>query len=410
MFSFPYTTTINRIILFLLIFYVFFVGILGSIGTYLFLSIACLFLFNGYKTDCRLTWQFFPFRYCCYIILFLTIHFFLSPYKSPSFLLGTLTTFLIGIALIQKVEYEIIERWIIIFGCVQFFFGLWYLLSFSSLLAIFQYFLPENVLTAMREFHVDGRNTGINAQTFPLAFYLIQLLGVLFIKYRCRINLQFVFLSLLILFVLFTTSRRGALVFSFIGIFSCWVIVKKYSLIKMIMLGGIALLGVFVFIEGLKIVGLNFEIFDRFDISTVKLMDYDSVNELSSSRLSLIVHAYNFFNESPVWGKGFKFFFDAKGQDVHNTYLQLLCESGIVGAVILLSFFLYNLIKTLSIIKQYHVIPKDIIYSFYGQFFFLSMCFIENPFSDRYFFLSYMIAVSLMYKRLLEKQLQPFVK
>ncbi len=408
--SFSCTTTVNRILLFLLIFYVFFVGILGSIGTYLFLSIACLFLFNGYKTDYRLTWQFFPFRYCCYIILFLIIHFFLSPYKSSSFLLGTLTTFLIGVALIQKVEYEIIEKWIIIFGCVQFFFGSWYLLSFSSLLAIFQYFLPENVLTAMREFHVDGRNTGINAQTFPLAFYLIQLLGVLFIKYRCRINLQFVFSSLLILFVLFTTSRRGALVFSFIGIFSCWVIVKKYSLIKMIMLGGIALLGVFVLIEGLKIVGLNFEIFDRFDISTVNLMDYDSVNELSSSRLSLIVHAYNFFNESPVWGKGFKFFFDAKGQDVHNTYLQLLCESGIVGAVILLSFFLYNLIKTLSIIKQYHVIPKDIIYSFYGQFFFLGMCLIENPFSDRYFFLSYMIAVSLMYKRLLEKQLQPLVK
>jgi hypothetical protein len=404
MFSFPYTTTVDRILLFLLVFYVFFVGILGSIGTYLLLSVTCLFLFNGYKTTCRCTWHFFPFRYCGYIILFLIAHFFLAPYKSPSFLLGTLTTFLIGMALMQKVEYEVIERWIIVFGCIQLFFGLWYLLSFSSLMAIFQYVLPENVLVAMREFHADGRNTGINSQTFPLAFYLVQLLGILFIKYRCRLNLRFVFLSLVILLILFTTSRRGALVFSFAGIFACWVIVKKYSFFKFLMIGSVVLLSIFIFIKGLGILGLNFPILDRFDVSAVSLTDYESVNELSSSRLSLIVHAYHFFSERPLLGQGFKFFFETKGQDVHNTYLQFLCESGIIGTCMLLSFFLYNLTKTVSIIKQYVRVPKDIVYSFYGQFFFLIICFIENPFSDRYFFLSYIVAVSLMYRRLLKEK------
>ncbi|RHV92404.1 O-antigen ligase domain-containing protein [Odoribacter sp. OF09-27XD] len=405
MFSFPYTTTVDRILLFLLIGYIFFVGILGSIGTYLLLSVSCLFLFNGYKTNSCYTWHFFPFRYCCYIILFLILHFLLVPFKSPSFLLGTLTTFLIAIALIQKVEYEVIERWIIIFGCVQLFFGLWYLLSFSSLVAIFQYFLPENVLIAMWKWHAEGRNTGINSQTFPLAFYLVQLLGVFFIKYRCRINLLFVFLSLVILFVLFTTSRRGALIFSFAGVFFCWVIVKKYSFFKLLTIGTAALLSIFIFIKGFGVLGLDFPVLDRFDVSAVSLTDYDSINELSSSRLSLIVHAYNFFSERPLLGQGFKFFFETKGQDVHNTYLQLLCESGIIGTCMLLSFFLYNLTKTVSMIKRYVRVPKDIVYSFYGQFFFLIMCFIENPFSDRYFFLSYMIAISLMYSRLLKEKL-----
>ena len=405
MFSFPYTTTVDRILLFLLIFYIFFVGILGSIGTYLFLSIACLFLFNGYKTNSCYTWHFFPFRYCCYIILFLILHFLLVPFKSPSFLLGTLTTFLIAIALIQKVEYEVIERWIIILGCIQLFFGLWNFLSFSSLISVFQYVLPKNVLLSMQEFHADGRNTGINSQTSPLAFYLVQLLGVLFIKYRYKINLRLIFISLVVLLVIFTTSRRGALVYTFLGMFSCWVIIRKYSFIKIIMIGGITLLSVFASVLVLKELGLDFEVFDRFDISAVNLMDYDSINELSSSRLSLIVHAYHFFSERPLLGQGFKFFFETKGQDVHNTYLQFLCESGIIGTCMLLSFFLYNLTKTVSMIKRYVRVPKDIVYSFYGQFFFLIMCFIENPFSDRYFFLSYMIAISLMYSRLLKEKL-----
>ncbi|WP_227461967.1 O-antigen ligase family protein [Culturomica massiliensis] len=257
----------------------------------------------------------------------------------------------------------------------------------------------------MWKWHAEGRNTGINSQTFPLAFYLVQLLGVFFIKYRCRINLLFVFLSLVILFVLFTTSRRGALIFSFAGVFFCWVIVKKYSFFKLLTIGTAALLSIFIFIKGFGVLGLDFPVLDRFDVSAVSLTDYDSINELSSSRLSLIVHAYNFFSERPLLGQGFKFFFETKGQDVHNTYLQLLCESGIIGTCMLLSFFLYNLTKTVSMIKRYVRVPKDIVYSFYGQFFFLIMCFIENPFSDRYFFLSYMIAISLMYSRLLKEKL-----
>lgn len=406
MFTFLYTTTINKILLFMLIVYIFFVCLLGSLETYLLLSITCLLLFNGYKINSVYIWKFSPYRYYCYIMIFLIVHFLLVPFKNVSFLLGTLTTFLIGIALIQKIEYRIVEKWIIILGFVQLFFGLWSFFSFSSLTLLCQYILPSSVLSEMKAFHSEGRNTGINSQTSLLAFYLVQLIGVLFIKYKDKINFKFIFLIIIILLILVTTNRRGALVFTFIGVFSCWIMVKKYSFAKLIISGVIALVSLFFIIQGLGKLGFSSQIFDRFNVFAIDLSDYNSVNELASSRLSLIVHAFDFYSERPILGQGFKFFFEERGQDVHNTYLQLLCESGIMGTTIMLLFFLSNIIRTISMAKRYENIPKDILYSFYIQFFFLIMCFIENPFSDRYFILSYVIAISLMYNRLFKEREQ----
>ena len=406
MFLYSYKTTANNILLFLLVFYIFFSSILGSVEVYLILSVSCLLLFNGYKINYCYTLGFFPFRIYCYIIFFLVIHFYFTPFKSESFLLGTLTTLLLGIVLIQKINYDVIEKWIFVWGGVHLFFGFWNLLSFSSLYSLIHYFLPEKVLIAMQAFHVEGRNTGINSQTFPLAFYLIQTLGVLFIKYRNRINWKIFFYILMILFVLFTTSRRGALLFSFIGIFFCWGISRRYSLIKYVAIGFGLLMGIVLIIKALSGLGIDFQIFDRFDISEISFSDYNALNELSSSRLSLIINAYDFFCERPLFGQGFKFFYNTIGQDVHNTYLQFICESGIIGSIVMLSFFLFNIYKTVLFMRLQNFVDNEIIFSFYGQLFFLVMCFIENPFSDRYFFLSYIISVSFIYKRLLQDKLK----
>ena len=318
--------------------------------------------------------------------------------------MGTLTTFLLGIVLIQKIEYRIIEKWIIILGCVQFFFGVWSLLSFSSLSFLGHFFLPEKVMNAMFQFHQEGRNTGINSQTSPFAFYLSQLLGVLYIKYYEYITWKKIILCIPILLVLFTTSRRGALIATFAGIFLCRSLINKYSVQRFFVVVLLSLVLVIGTVKGLMFLGIDFSVFDRFSIENIDFSDYNSVNELSSSRLSLIVNAYRFFTQTPILGKGFKFFFETMGQDVHNTFLQLLCESGVLGFGIFICFFIYNMSNTLLIIKRSGCKYKEILYSFYMQFFFLIMCFIENPISDRYIFLAYIIAVALLYNFMLQSK------
>lgn len=218
-------------------------------------------------------------------------------------------------------------------------------------------------------------------------------------------NLWIILLLLIVFIAILTTSRRGALIFSILGVFSLICFVKRYSLIKIL----ISILLVFTFVLLIyhiaSICGIELSIFDRFNMEDVDFSDYNSVNELSSSRLSLIVHAYNYFLESPVIGHGFKFFYNERGQDVHNTFLQLLCESGIVGTILILWFIFYNLIKTFYMIKRSAYMADSILLSYYMQFVFFSMFFIENPLSDRFCFLTYMIAISFLYNRMLNMKI-----
>lgn len=66
-----------------------------------------------------------------------------------------------------------------------------------------------------------------------------------------------------------------------------------------------------------------------------------SINSLTSGRIFLWALAFNNFLESPIVGKGwaffpnysYKFVRNGKHLNVHNTYLQLLCETGIVGTI-----------------------------------------------------------------------------
>lgn len=390
----------------LVLFLIFFMSVIHPILFYPLFLLPAIFLFNKYKYNKYYTINFQPFIIVIILILFFIFHLVISQHKNFSFVFGTIISLFICLGLIQKINYRIVEKLVIIFGVVHLFFAIWYLVSFSSLFGLFNHILPKDTIWGMLEFHSQGKNVGINSQTSSLAYYLSLLLGILYIKYREHLKINVLFLILLAIVALLSTSRRGAFVFSMLGIFTLFIFYKKYSFIKILLFVSSVLVlfsfGIYMLLQN----GFEISTLERMDLENVDFSDYNSINELSSSRLSLIFYAYDFFQSSPILGKGFKFFFDEMGQDVHNLFLQLLCEAGIIGFTAIISFISYNFITTINLLKKRGVYDKAIMYSFYCQFLFIMFCFVENPLSDRYIFLNYVIAISLLYNRMLNIKIE----
>ena len=122
-------------------------------------------------------------------------------------------------------------------------------------------------------------------------------------------------------------------------------------------------------------------------------------NELTSGRMALWKRAIELFKENPIFGIGWKQFVNHNTYEhnVHNTYLQWLCESGIVGFILLFPLFaamyIITLMQTRRLIRAGEKIPyylKEMNYVSLGvQTLFLVLHFMDSTFYHLYFFVFY---------------------
>ena len=78
---------------------------------------------------------------------------------------------------------------------------------------------------------------------------------------------------------------------------------------------------------------------DRFSSTFDSLLNSSrTVNGVSSGRMDLWSSAWRLFTQNPVFGIGWEQFMTRNfyEHEVHNTYLQFLCETGVVGFVLLM--------------------------------------------------------------------------
>lgn len=87
----------------------------------------------------------------------------------------------------------------------------------------------------------------------------------------------------------------------------------------------------------------------------VSLMDAaSSVDDVSSGRSELWAIAIKLFKDNPIFGIGAGRYvsLSGAGTNAHNTYLEILCELGVVGFTLFLIPLIYTLIKTIKDIRK----------------------------------------------------------
>lgn len=132
--------------------------------------------------------------------------------------------------------------------------------------------------------------------------------------------------------------------------------------------------------------------------------------DVSSGRFTLWKLAFEGFASHPIFGIGWEMFkplyswqfSSERDYDVHNTYFQLLCEAGIVGFIIYMTWFI--LLITISI-KQYKRLIKNSVhqtkdiyimsFSLGYQMYFLIYCITGNPLYDRNMFFPYFLSCGI---------------
>ena len=218
----------------------------------------------------------------------------------------------------------------------------------------------------------------------------------------------------ILIFAFIVVGRRGELLGVIGAILIFWILTGK-GRYKWVRLGGmiggvIVILGLFVlFLPQLK----EIEFLRRYVMTIEKLL---AGQDITSGRTELYTQALNLFFSSPIFGIGWGQFacyvtpeFKAiHGQDVmnvHNIYLEFLCEVGIIGAIFIIVPMAYMLAKTIKqFVRLYHFSSDTENWrlaiqlntaSLMIQLFFIMVGLIDPCFSKVIFWAIYALAVKL---------------
>jgi O-antigen ligase len=202
-------------------------------------------------------------------------------------------------------------------------------------------------------------------------------------------------LTAFILFVLILTGKRAHCVFALVCLFAAYYVYNsdkpKNRLMKtlaLIAVGGIALV-------------LIVEIAPD-AVPVIRRFIYMSQLEDSSlGRNARMLLALNLFLRNALTGigwNGFTYYYNATFGDwlnVHNVYLQLLCEEGLLFSLAFFAFFIVSFLHAWNALKQSRVQKLDgineslLLYSVYIQAFFLLYSLTGNPLYDAPFLFPY---------------------
>ncbi len=223
-------------------------------------------------------------------------------------------------------------------------------------------------------------------------------------------RILFAVLTLVSLIALIMTSKRAPLVFAVFAIAATYILCARTTPLSKLGIIALAVIGsaVIIYIASFNIesIGVSFERF----LSTFNKSD---TNDVSNGRFKLYGVAWDYFLSAPIFGIGWREFSkrvvvffneDTYFRDTHNVFLQLLCETGIVGIIIFLCLFalvLFLSVRLLIKVKRGELQISEtarfgLIFSITAQIFFLSYSMTENPLYDLETFYLYAFAIGFV--------------
>ena len=255
--------------------------------------------------------------------------------------------------------------------------------------------------------HAVGLSNYYSQNGIYMAISLCASFALFFIKSH-KSMLWKVLLWSVVLFALVLTGKRGVLIFSVFAMIITYIICKEGAFANKL----VAILFILSSIS-LVIYALSFYVEGvaaSIERITAMFLTENTNSDISSGRFKLYTIAWNFFKESPLFGIGWREFSkevvnfynqDSFLRDAHNVFLQLLCETGVMGFLVFISLFISSITRTIQLVLKS---TKNLIYlsdktkmvltfSLCYQVFFLAYCITGNPLYDLETVYVYIISV-----------------
>ncbi len=249
--------------------------------------------------------------------------------------------------------------------------------------------LDDNALEQNRHFvnegSVYGGLPGITSQTGVNAFYMAVFAGMCLIRLLAKRKKRLVYAVLMMvgIFDLIKTNKRGMLIFFCMMAVLLILVHNRKHIVKAICVCVVA-----------GCVGIVVLLTTDFGKSLIEKFTVGGL----SGRETLWRNAWNEFLMNPVFGIGIDSYAAKYGMDAHNIYLQVLCETGIVGFVAFMTFVASNFIFALKICFKNNLngnIKMLAYFSLLMQGLFLLWGLSGNTLYDQMVLCSYMIAIGV---------------
>ena len=335
-------TIILKMIMILQNITMFFSDIVNAITS---LNVVCLILYMVYVFLEKTTIKLYRYLLCwfCYVfIVVLNLMFGGDAHFIVAFIVCNLIMFLqMSLPGCWEFELKIMKvcAWIHLIASLMV-----YVFPQSLIDDIFEVLLRTNHATNYSWRVLKHVNPGITTQPGLNALFLT----ILFTIYASEIisskgkRLVRILIMILSYGMILTTAKRSAIIFSIPSIVIFYYIVRKKSgksknISRIIGNFGSAILSVAIMYYLYSNTLVFSAVFEKIDTLT-------TIDNVSNGRLELWGQALNSFGNNPLFGIGLKKIFSLIGMDVHNTYLQILAETGIIGFV----FFILGLIQILK--------------------------------------------------------------
>lgn len=281
---------------------------------------------------------------------------------------------------------------------------------FPSLFRMIISILPsklENVLSSgIGKASVKGFTTNVG---FSAAYISIGILSYIAFKDTINKRNSWTIHILLLGYTLLLTGKRGVFLFLVLSIILVsFIPIKGMEKARKYWKLFLALLGIIVSFFLLKDFLIQIPLFGRIILSIDRFF---SGEDITSGRSSLFNWAIRVFLNNPIFGIGWGNYKKTvvgvatlvSSLDVHNVYLQLLCETGIIGFICFVSVFIFSWITTKNLYcsclnntdeLSYKWRPL-LLFSFGFQTFFLLYCLTGNPLYDQIYQIIYILSCSI---------------
>lgn len=283
------------------------------------------------------------------------------------------------------------------------FYGIFTILFFifkdfyvSKIIPIFDIDTQATLIMIYNQGGVSGLTTHYSLNAIYLSIGVL----VAFSKYISTGKKKNLILMCLIFICLLITGKRGHSLFVFLSLLISYLIIKRNKFLnsfKILFVTAISIFSIVILSSYIPGIGnvLN------------RINEQSQTGDISSGRYVFWTLALSMFPQHPIIGvgwDGFKYYYLSQTGiiiNVHNVYIQLLYETGVVGFtvfMVIFNAFLLRIIKCANYKNQNTQINICyLLYSLGIQLFFLLYCFTGNSLYDAQVFLPYIIGGMISY-------------